>query len=140
MFTLTAIEILFISNLIPSAFIFNPLKTSSLIPQFSICSLCDSRYVRSALFFKTLEGFVEAGPQFALQLSLLLQGRWGESSQSVLEPIIDITMEDNEELTDQITTTWMPLLQEQNQSLKIFDRIYDQGDSFYLKSNLYDFG
>ena len=94
--------------------------------------------MRSALFFKTLEGFVEAGPQFALQLSLLLQGRWGESSQSVLEPIIDITMEDNEELTDQITTTWMPLLQEQNQSLKIFDRIYDQGDSFYLKSNLYD--
>ena len=38
-----------------------------------VYSLYDERYIKSALFFKTLEGFVEAGPQFALQLSLLIK-------------------------------------------------------------------
>ena len=32
-------------------------------------SLYDRRYVRSAFFFKTMEGFLEAGPQFALQVT-----------------------------------------------------------------------
>ena len=45
-----------------------------------IFSFFDERYVQTAIFFKTIEGFVEAGPQLALQLSLLLKGSWGESS------------------------------------------------------------
>ncbi len=34
-----------------------------------LSSLYDERYVRSAFFFKTMEGFLEAGPQLALQVN-----------------------------------------------------------------------
>ncbi len=110
-------------------------KYTKCIPFFS---LCDERYVKSALFFKTLQGFVEAGPQFALQLSLLFQGRWGESSKAVLEPIIpSVTLApfqlDNSDL---VTTTIDPFqldsAEELNSTtsagLMIFDRVYDEGN------------
>ena len=108
-------------------------------------SLYDERYVKSALFFKTLEGFVEAGPQFALQFSLLLKGRWGESSKSVIDPIIaPITITPlnlyEDETVDHITTTLatnvdgndvlQPIMEYDtlnNGSLQIFDRIYSEG-------------
>ena len=35
---------------------------------------------------------MEAGPQFALQLSLLIRGGWGPSSRAVLEPFIPVTL------------------------------------------------
>lgn len=112
-------------------------------------SLCDDRYVKSAVFFKTLEGFVEAGPQFALQLSLLLQGRWGESSVSVLEPIIpqlnisvettNINDEEDQMTTSIPFTTTLSTTEDEiylNGSLKIFDRIYDQGKKSSFKNRI----
>ena len=84
-------------------------------------SLCDDRYVKSALFFKTLEGFIEAGPQFAFQLSLLLKGRWGESSKSVLflptttTTIAATTLLEGDELA---TTTLIPFeFEEENTTI-----------------------
>ena len=100
----------------------------ALIPQCVICfSFCDERYVKTALFFKALEGFIEAGPQLALQLSLLFQGGWGESSKLVMEPIMPELTFDNE--TDMTTTmlpetTILPFYEEKNESLVIFDRLY----------------
>ena len=41
--------------------------------QFIFNSLYDERYVRSAFFFKTMEGFLEAGPQLALQVNMKFQ-------------------------------------------------------------------
>ena len=69
-------------------------------------SFCDERYVKTALFFKALEGFIEAGPQLALQLSLLFQGGWGMSSKLVMEPIMPELTFDNE--TSEMTTTMLP--------------------------------
>jgi len=48
-------------------------------------SCCDDRYLETAFFFKTMEGFLEAGPQLALQLSLLLQGSTSQSKQILWE-------------------------------------------------------
>jgi len=110
-----------------------------------IYSLCDERYIKSALFFKTLEGFVEAGPQFALQLSLLIRGRWGPSSRAVLEPFIPVTLqatnftftpEDGSSGEEHLeTTTIMPdfsIEPENNGSLIIFDRLYDEDARYYF--------
>ena len=38
------------------------------LPRIENFSLYDQRYVRSAFFFKTMEGFLEAAPQFVLQV------------------------------------------------------------------------
>lgn len=51
-------------------------------------SLFDKDYVRTAFFFKAIEGFMEAGPQLTLQLSLYLRGNWTSSGQVALQPII----------------------------------------------------
>lgn len=98
-------------------------------------SLCDERYVRTAIFFKSLEGFVEAGPQLAFQLSLLLKGGWGNSSQLVIEPILPIVLQQNEE---DMTTTLAPdqyyndELGMENMSLRVFDRVYDKDARYIL--------
>ena len=83
-------------------------------------------------------GFVEAGPQFALQLSLLIRGGWGPSSRAVLAPFIPVTLppmnttfigEDTGDENLEITTVLPEFLEESkyNGSLVIFDRIYDEG-------------
>ena len=111
-------------------------------------SLCDERYVQSALFYKTLEGFIEAGPQFALQFSLLLRGHWSQSSRFVIEPVIPKHFQVEEETTTtEIITTILPSYYDDksfavdtttetvatnNLSLTIFDRYYGEG-------KLYDF-
>ena len=102
-------------------------------------SLCDERYAQSALFYKTLEGFIEAGPQFALQFSLLLRGHWSKSSNFVINPVIPKHFQVQDETsTEMITTTLLPSLIEMetttesatnNLSLTIFDRYYDEGKS-----------
>jgi len=108
-----------------------------------IYSLCDERYVKSALYFKTLQGFVEAGPQFALQLSLLIRGGWGPSSRAVLEPFIPVTLppmnttfigEDTGDENLETTTVLPEFLEESkyNGSLVIFDRVYDEDARYYF--------
>ena len=89
------------------------------------------------MFFKTIEGFVEAGPQLALQLSLLLKGSWGESSFLVIGPILSEYLPEQNETETEITTTMLPSMMTtilpteefpevvNNGSLVIFDRIYD---------------
>ena len=100
-------------------------------------SFCDERYVKTALFFKALEGFIEAGPQLALQLSLLFQGGWGMSSKLVMEPIMPEMTFDNE--TSEMTTTMLPettilpFYEERNESLVIFDRLYTKGKTSRIK-------
>ena len=102
-------------------------------------SLYDERYVQSALFYKTLEGFIEAGPQFALQFSLLLRGHWSESSRFVIHPVLPKHFHiEDETTTEMMTTTLLPSLIDTttpadnetpstNMSLTIFDRYYDEG-------------
>ena len=104
-------------------------------------SLCDERYVQSALFYKTLEGFIEAGPQFALQFSLLLRGHWSQSSRIVIGNVIPEHFQVEETSTEIITTTILPseYLESKsfvetttegvanNLSLTIFDRYYGEG-------------
>ena len=105
-------------------------------------SFCDERYVQSALFYKTLEGFIEAGPQFALQFSLLLRGHWSQSSRFVIDPVIPKHFQVEEETTTEIITTILPpsyyddksfvdttteTVATNNLSLTIFDRYYGEG-------------
>lgn len=109
-----------------------------------IYSFFDERYVQTAIFFKTIEGFVEAGPQLALQLSLLLKGSWAESSFLVIGPVLsEYLPEQNEtEMEMEITTTMLPMttilpteeLNEDvhNGSLVIFDRVYDADARYYF--------
>ena len=47
--------------------------------------LFDKDYVRTAFYFKTVEGFLEAAPQLVLQLSLFLLGRTSDSAQLALD-------------------------------------------------------
>ena len=108
------------------------------INHFKLCSsFCDERYVKTALFFKALEGFIEAGPQLALQLSLLFQGGWGMSSKLVMEPIMPEMTLDND--TSEMTTTMLPettippFYEERNESLVIFDRLYTKGKTSRIK-------
>ena len=95
---------------------------------------------------------MEAGPQFALQLSLLIRGRWGPSSRGVLEPFMTVTLppmnttfiaepESSDEILE--TTTILPEILEEseyNGSLVIFDRVYDEGKGLEyvltIKNNL----
>ena len=69
----------------------------------------------------------------ALQLSLLLQGGWGESSKLVIGPISNHLEEDDLELTTTMQpmttlpmTTLLPDEIENNGSLVIFDRVYNE--------------
>lgn len=79
-------------------------------------SLFDHRYLESALYYKTLEGFVEASPQFALQLALLFRGTTPKSSQLVLEPLFN---EDGESTVNV-------------SALNIFGRIYQPGSKHHI--------
>ena len=93
---------------------------------------------------------MEAGPQFALQLSLLIRGGWGPSSRAVLEPFIPVTLppmnttftvEDTGDENLEITTVLPEFLEESkyNGSLVIFDRIYDEGKKRWLNIRGYFF-
>lgn len=96
--------------------VFKALGYLTLSPLWAIVihlySLFDHRYLESALYYKTLEGFVEASPQFALQLALLFRGTTPKSSQLVLEPLFN---EDGESTVNV-------------SALNIFGRIYQPDD------------
>jgi hypothetical protein len=78
---------------------------------------------------------VEAGPQLALQLSLLLKGGWGESSKLVIEPILFLEDEITTTVLPEMTTTIQSVAEittSADRSLQIFDRVYDEGNLNYL--------
>ena len=84
------------------------------------------------MFFKTLEGFVEAGPQLALQLSLLFKGHWSQSSQMVLDPIKERIREEEDFITTTLapsveTTSYYVETTTTDPSLVLFDRVYSEG-------------
>lgn len=78
---------------------------------------------------------MEAGPQLALQLSLLLKGGWGESSKLVIEPILFLEDEITTTVLPEMTTTIQSVAEittSADRSLQIFDRVYDEGNLNYL--------
>lgn len=75
-------------------------------------SFFDDRYLQSAMYFKTIEGFLEAGPQMTLQLSLLFRGNATQSSRLVLSPIF--SPEDTNDA--------------QVEDLEVLGRLYDEGN------------
>ena len=85
-------------------------------------SLCDRRYIRSALYFKTVEAFLEASPQLLLQLSLLFRGSFSRSSGLVLGPAVqpqaeDFLIHDQEPLKNETL----------NGTMEVFGRYYGEG-------------
>ncbi len=77
----------------------------------------DPCYIRTAFYFKTLEGFVEAGPQLALQLSLLFRGNWTDSSMRAIEPYVGEGV---------LGVAAVPY-----RSLEVFGRHYQEGERGY---------
>ena len=87
-----------------------------------------------------MEGFLEAGPQLALQLSLLLQGSTSHSKRILWERHIGdyslaISNETYDQDSDDVTTIASTNQQPYNASddliqpgsLQIFGRVYDEG-------------
>ena len=99
----------------PALYVMLVFVTGSILSAHSLFSLCDERYLRTAFYFKTIEGFLEAGPQVALQLSLLFRGNWTRSDQLALEPILPVTAIN---ATDVIPET---------DDLEVLGRVYDAG-------------
>ena len=73
------------------------------------------------MYFKTLEGFLEAGPQMALQLSLLFRGNGTQSSQLVLNPIFG---PDDSAVVN-------------IDNLEVLGRVYDEGNNSALREKCY---
>ena len=118
--------------------------------------MCDQRYVPTALFFKSMQGFLESGPQATLQLSLLFHGYTSKSKQMLISPylhtptnesspLIGLDHEDDYDYDETIlTTTPQPPLFEDlgfngttelpEGSISVFGRIYDKGNSCKLKT------
>ncbi|XP_040568177.1 uncharacterized protein [Lepeophtheirus salmonis] len=69
-------------------------------------SLCDERYVKKALLFKTVEGFLEAGPQLALQLSLLFRGQVTETSLLALGDPFNLTTKNQDVILEMLGRTY----------------------------------
>lgn len=60
-------------------------------------SIYNGEYRAKAVFFKTMEGFMCAGPQLAFQLSVLMKGTLTSSTGAVLAPYLNLTMDPNVE-------------------------------------------
>ena len=83
-------------------------------------SFFDPCFVRSAFYFKTLEGFLEAGPQLVLQLSLLFRGHWTRSGLMALSGAGAVG----------VNATVVPALGgEHKEEIGAFGRVYDEGES-----------
>jgi len=56
-------------------------------------SIYNGEYRAKAIFFKTMEGFMCAGPQLAFQLSMLMKGTLTSSTGAVLAPYLNATLD-----------------------------------------------
>jgi hypothetical protein len=75
--------------------------------------LFDPCYARPALYFATLEGFLEASPQLVAQLALLLSGRASGAAMDVVGVTSQVS-----NATDDVVVV-------------VFDREYQGGQQLY---------
>jgi len=110
-------------------------------------SCCDDRYLETALFFKTMEGFMEAGPQLALQLSMLVQGATSQSKRILWERHIgsygtvmedgtpvNVTFQTPAESDYTVDISNFTLAEDAMEPgcLQIFGRIYNEEDRYWF--------